>query len=72
MGMFGYRGGPESFGRLVGFPLTGTRMVWFSDGDGEWQRGDYPGQVGRARRRNEPAFPAGHPGTGFVRFVRRP
>ncbi len=71
-GMYGLKGDQASFGGLVGFPLTGTRMVWFSDGRGEWQRGYYPSQVGRVRKKNEPAFPAGQPGTGFVRHVRRP
>lgn len=69
--MFGYRGGAESFGDLVGFPRTGTRVVWIRDASGERQRGYYPSQVGRVRRRNDPAF-AGHPGSGFLRAVRYP
>lgn len=66
--MFGYRGGAEQFGSLVGFPRTGTRVEWVQTEWGERQRGYYPSQVGRVRRRNDPAFPV-HPGTGFLRTV---
>lgn len=64
--MFGLQGSQESFGNLVGFPRTGTRMVWLADGDGEAQRGYYGG------RERDPAArgtPWTHAGAGYARYT---
>lgn len=65
--MFGYEGGAESFGDLVGFPRTGTRMAWLNDEGKQVQRGHYRGPAHSAGIQGTPWVV--HPGTGYDRYV---
>lgn len=64
--MFGLKGGQESFGNLVGFPRTGTRMAWVVEGDKRLQRGFYRGPLDDGTTQGTPWT---HPGTGYVRHT---
>lgn len=64
--MFGYEGKAASFGDLVGFPQTGTKMKWLVEGNTRIQRGHYRGSaagVGTA------GAPWQHPGSGYARYT---
>lgn len=64
--MFGLEGGQESFGNLVGFPQTGTRVVWVVEGGKRLQRGYYRGSADNS---GTAGTPWQHPGTGYGRYT---